>query len=100
LTPQRVELLKRIGFRWQVHDDSWCDRCEQLQEFSRKYGHIRVPVKGSTSGLHNWIKRRRRQYQLFAQGRVSTMSAERYQRLRDFGLFEWCSHESKRSTLT
>jgi Helicase associated domain len=89
LTPERVELLKSINFRWQVHDDSWCDRFAQLQAFARKHGHIRVPTKGSsTSGLHNWIKRQRRQYRMFAEGRVSKMSAERFQKLRDLGLFE------------
>ena len=85
LTPERVELLSSVGFQWQVQDDLWRDRFRQLEEFAQKYGHIRVPLKGSTTGLHNWIKRQRKQYRLFKQGKASTMSPERYEKLRLLG---------------
>jgi len=87
-TPERLELLRSIGFRWKVHDDSWSDRFFELHTFARKHGHVRVPANDeSTAGLHNWIKRQRKQHSLFLQGEVSTMSRDRYMKLRDIGLF-------------
>jgi len=85
LTPERVELLSSVGFQWQVQDDMWRDRFRQLEEFAQKNGHIRVPLKGSTAGLPNWIKRQRKQYRLFKQGKTSSMSMERYEKLRILG---------------
>ena len=82
LTPERVELLSSVGFQWQVQDDMWHNRFRQLEEFAQKYGHIRVPLKGSTAGLHNWIKRQRKQYRLFKEGKTSAMPTERYEKLR------------------
>jgi len=87
LTPERVELLREIDFRWKLHDDSWTARFLELQEFAEKNGHVRVPVhKASTSGLYHWIRRQRRHYDSYSKGKASSMSHERYLKLRDIGL--------------
>jgi len=87
LTPERVELLRGIDFRWKLHDDSWSARFSELQEFVEKQGHVRVPVnEAGTSCLYHWIKRQRRHYDLYLQGKPSSMSHERYIKLRDVGL--------------
>jgi hypothetical protein len=74
LRQDRMDLLEKIGFRWEeaksLHDDSiisihgtdqkWHDQYRKLVEFQRKHGHACVPscYKGDTT-LAKWVRKQR-----------------------------------------
>jgi hypothetical protein len=58
--------------------DHWMDRYKEMLDFYRDRGHSHVPsIFPDNQSLANWVKRTRRQYKLFQQGRHSSLTGER-----------------------
>lgn len=72
----------------------WDQAFEELLKFRSAHGHCQVPhdFKENPS-LSRWVKRQRYQNKLLKEGKPSTMSADRIERLDDIG-FVWHSHDS------
>ena len=73
----------------EVCDDRWEGQFAQLEQFVWRYGHARVPVRCRFNlPLSKWAKRQRYQYKLKQEGKHSTLSDRREQKLSSLG-FEW-----------
>jgi Helicase associated domain len=88
MTPDRLELLKSVGFVWDSHDVNWREKLEALELFRKHQGHCNVPSNYTDKKLATWVKCQRRQYKLYWDGKPSAMSAERIMELEKRG-FEW-----------
>lgn len=72
----------------------WDEAFEELLEFKRVRGNCQVPhgFKENPS-LSRWVKRQRYQFKLLKEGKASTMTDERIERLEAVG-FVWDSHNT------
>jgi hypothetical protein len=105
LSPQRVDLLARIGFEWsgevrrarprpdapQVPSslrkarareriDAWERSFAALADFAKRNGHVDVPDRGAQKSLARWVNEQRRRKQ------VGALSADRVRRLEALGM--------------
>ena len=91
LSPDRIERLEEIGFKWHVHNASFDKRCHELVAFKKEFGHCNVPrsYKGNPS-LRNWCNIMRNAYSKKQKGNKirSNLSQDRIERLEEIG-FEW-----------
>lgn len=85
LTAEQIELLDKLGFRWNVRDEKWTERFDELKQFKEQHGHCNVElVADEKDGLLTWVKGQRT---LLATG---GLSAERKELLDNIG-FLWTS---------
>jgi len=93
MTKERVEMLKRIGFSWNIKETSdrmaWNDHYVNLVRFKTINGHCKVPQRyPENPGLGRWVMTQRLQYKYMKQGKPTMMSQERFQALDKLG-FTW-----------
>jgi len=87
LSQQRIELLDRIGFQWEVLElanaEAWESRYAQLTAFKATHGHCKVPATWPENpSLGRWVSYQRRQKQ------SSTLNPTRETMLNAIG-FDW-----------
>jgi len=87
LTSDRIDRLEKIGFHFQPLENRFEERVEQLSEFIRKRGHMKVRYSDSRQ-LYEWINRQRAFFRDFMEGkggddtqRPHQMTLERVTRL-------------------
>jgi len=69
MTPDRLELLNKAGFVWNVFDAKWKEMYEQLLSFRREHGHSDVPEKFSQNpALTKWVQRQRMEHKMLVNG--------------------------------
>ena len=89
MTDERIAVLEKIGFVWDSHIAAWEQRINELMDYRSLYGHCNVPSSyPQNRQLAVWVKRQRRQYKFFGEGRPSNMSQDRIEALERIG-FEW-----------
>jgi hypothetical protein len=89
MTDERISVLEKIGFVWDSHVAAWEERRFELIEYKKSYGHCNVPSNYSNNRqLAVWVKRQRRQYKFFWDGKPSSMTNQRITALESIG-FEW-----------
>ena len=95
MTDDRVELLKKIEFVWNVHDSTWMSRYDELIEFQQSHGHCNVPQNYcANKRLGEWVMTQRRHYRHQQEGKQSrSMTNERISMLEAIG-FVWDAQES------
>ena len=71
--------------------EKWNQKYEELCVFREEEGHCNVPY--THEALIHWVKRQRYQYKLKMEGRPSTMTDERMEKLEKVG-FVWDAHAS------
>lgn len=61
LSTKQIQLLDRLGFCWDPHEDSWDRKFEELRKFIARHGHANVPCvrNGRSSPLAAWVRRQR-----------------------------------------
>jgi len=92
LTPERLELLKRLDFVWDAHQAAWQFRLIQFRQFVRIHGHGNVPSRYPPNpSLAVWAKFQRGQYRAFEEGSRSNLTQERVDDLSALG-FVWDIH--------
>lgn len=91
LTDDKERKLDDIGFIWSIQDKVWMDRLNELREFKKENGHVRVFTKDGSLG--NWVMIQRLQYGLKQKGKKNTLSDERMEALNELE-FEWDIHEA------
>jgi hypothetical protein len=102
LTAERQAALDRIGFVGDLQDAVWEERLNELQAFSARHGHCKVPTTYPPNpGLAIWAKCQRRHFKLFCAQKASgqewksnTMTDERILKLAQVG-FVFCNRSSK-----
>ena len=94
LTHERFEKLKSIGFCFDILDEQWHKRWEQLRKYKEVHNTCQVDKKIDPS-LAQWVDYMRGQYKSFRNGKNSTMTQERIDLLNRIG-FIWNNKESIR----
>jgi hypothetical protein len=75
LNADRQRELESLGVVWNLMDESWEKRYEQLREFHRRFGHIQMPAnRPEYKKLKRWLRRQK--------GRPHSLSEEQKNRLR------------------
>lgn len=101
LSEDRQQKLEAVGFVWDPQTSVWETRLEELGAYKMQHGHCNVPCRYKANpALGMWVKRQRRQYKLFQQGKLSNLSTDRFATLTKMG-FEWeiRSKSDKRDSL-
>jgi hypothetical protein len=91
LTPERIQLLNRMGFKWRVAKYTgtvtWEERVEQLQAFYLQEGHANVPQRYPPGkhppGLGDFVLIQRKKY------REGKLDAKRVLELEEMCPFQW-----------
>lgn len=86
LTPHRIDLLEQLDFVWNFRDALWLLRYEELKQYFVDHGHTNVPANWQPNEkLSSWVKSQKHQIQRQLQGRSSTMTEDRQQKLEALG---------------
>jgi hypothetical protein len=83
LSPERVERLSSLGFKWNTIDASWEEMFTELVRYKKLHGTCNVPRSWEdTPGLANWVNNQRAFY------KRKKLSFDQVERLEALG-FEW-----------
>lgn len=82
-----------IGFKWNMNEDSWKKRFNELLAFKDEFGHTKVPKTYKNRQLGSWVNYQRSQYKYFIDGKKSQLTQERIQLLNSIG-FVWNRHRT------
>jgi len=89
LTKERIVLLNKLGFVWEVYDSVWEKQLQQLVDFNNEFNHTHVPNKYTQNKqLGEWVATQRKQYKLIVEGKSSSLTKERIELLNKLG-FAW-----------
>jgi len=95
MSDDRVIALEKLGFVWNSHDAVWEERLKELKQYKNIFGNTNVPSKYQANPqLAIWIKRQRRQYKFLTEGKPSTMTPYRVEKLREIN-FSWSGRKPK-----
>lgn len=87
LTAERIQLLTKIGFQWEVMNrNAWDDKFQQLCDFREIHHHTRVPYSHPELGI--WVSEQRCNKKKLEKGRTSPLTKEKMGKLEQLG-FEW-----------
>lgn len=93
LSMKRLAQLESVEFLWDVQEQLWLKRYQQLQTFHAKYGHCRVPNNSlEFPQLGVWVRNQRREYKRLEHGEPSTLSTDRLARLEALDFAWYRSH--------
>lgn len=93
LSQERMDELEGYGFEWDTRILKWADRLEELREYAKREGHVRVPKHYSENPqLGRWTSTQRTQYRYYKEGKLSKLSDEQVQQLEEVG-FQWCNEK-------
>jgi len=90
IEPYREKALTPLGFNWDLREEKWEMRFDQLKEFKAKHGHCDVPTSGkkydADPHLQRWVNFQRKEYRKYKAGDLNNCLNEvRIQKLRDLG---------------
>ena len=96
ISPQRIQMLASIGFKWsnvKTPLKTWEERFQQLKQFQKEHNHLRVPQQHpNPPGLGGWVQEQRKVYREVNEnsGKVKNVAQaqERIKKLEAIG-FEW-----------
>ncbi len=90
VTPERVELLNKIGMLWSKNNALWERNFAEAERYYRKNGHLQVPAAYVTENgikLGAWINKLKRQ--ITGDSRYGTkLTEEQIERLNSIGM-DW-----------
>jgi len=86
LTGERIKLLENIGFVWNCLETAWEQHFQDLRDFVLRTGHCAVPSTYKRNPrLASWVVTQRRQCKLLEDGKQSSMTQKRLEKLRQIG---------------
>jgi hypothetical protein len=92
MTEERIQKLNDIGYEWSLRVlVDWDERFEELRAFQNEHGHCRVSQAEKDDDTHQlalWVKLQRKEYKLYQEGKNSTITQGRIQKLNGVG-FTW-----------
>ena len=63
LEPEKIELLNRLGFKWEPRSSGWRSKYLELVEYKRRFGNCMVPQEWNENPqLATWVSRQRLVY--------------------------------------
>ena len=67
LSDDRIQKLDGLGFTWEVHEDAWFERYEELRLYRKNHGDALVPKQYSHNGisLGRWVDQQRLHYKIY-----------------------------------
>lgn len=87
LTAERIQLLQKIHFQWEVMNrNAWDDKFQQLCDFHEIHNHTRVPYSHPELGI--WVSEQRRNKKKLEKRSTSPLTQEKMEKLEQLG-FEW-----------
>lgn len=96
MSDDRVSALKKIGFVWNSHDQVWEERLKDLKAYRNLFHDCYVPSNYAPNPqLAIWVKRQRRQYKFLKEGKTSTMTSYRIDKLNGIN-FAWSGRQCKK----
>jgi hypothetical protein len=94
MTAFRTQELESLGFEWEVSTHlgkAWENHLSELADYCKVHGHCNVPWNDSENAkLGRWIGKQRTQYRFYQEGKTSSLTTFRIQKLESLG-FEWDS---------
>ncbi|VEU34724.1 unnamed protein product [Pseudo-nitzschia multistriata] len=100
LTGERIKLLESIGFIWNCLDSAWEKNFQDLRAFAICHGHFSVPhTYEKNTKLSSWVVNQRRQCKLVEDGKPSSMTKHRFEKLEQIG-FPVVNKKRKRARST
>ena len=94
MTPDRLEMLKAIGFEFDLGrkilsaaDERWQSRLDELKRYEQEWGTLNVKQSQNPS-LYNWCQRQKACYRDKIRGRNSPLTKDREEALRSIGFFD------------
>lgn len=88
LSEERVKKLKKLGFKWEIerstleYDKKWEEHFQQLVDFKKKFGHVRVPYQWKENpSLSRWVQGQRERY----YNQKAILTKDKIKRLLDLG---------------
>jgi hypothetical protein len=89
MSNERIHALSSLGFCWSAHDACWSQKYEELKQYKNRHGHTNVPSCCDVNPkLAIWVKRQRQQYKFIMEGKPSTLTPYRTEKLLELG-FSW-----------
>lgn len=86
LTGERIKLLENIGFVWNCLETAWDQHFQDLRAFVLRTGHCAVPSTYKRNPrLASWVVTQRRQCKLLEDGKQSSMTQKRLEKLKQIG---------------
>ena len=86
ISEDHIRILESIGFTWNVFDEEWESRFDELNKYKEEHGNC--DVQTSADRLGSWVSTQR---QLYKEG---VLSNERIERLENIG-FAWDPFEAR-----
>ncbi|KAL7528498.1 hypothetical protein ACHAWF_002586 [Thalassiosira exigua] len=85
LSPERVDMLNRLEFVWDVHAWQWNETYHELLRYKEVHNHTNVPM--SYGGLGLWVYNQRAHYNSYRKGKRSKegMTPARLELLTNIG---------------
>jgi hypothetical protein len=78
LTPDRIQKLEQLEFRWNFRDHKWYTMLERLKHYYRRYGHLTIAMNDKVNeDLSRWLRLQRYHYNRLQDGLPSSMTEER-----------------------
>lgn len=87
LSDEKIKMLDKIGFIWEVHDELWEKRFNDLKQYKARFGHCNVGAGKSDKeykSLLYWVAYQRERY----HNKEKPLEPDRVRRLNEIG-FRW-----------
>jgi hypothetical protein len=92
MSAERIEMLSKLGFVWNVLDERWLEKFQDLEEDVRLNGPGFIPSRKDNRSLRTWIEHQRKLYRLKLAGEQGSLTAEREAMLNKLE-FPWNEHQ-------
>jgi hypothetical protein len=80
LTPDRIQLLEAIDFKWNYREHRWYSMQERLKQFHELHGHVHIAPNDETNrDLRGWLILQRYHYNRKTEGLSSPLTTQRIQ---------------------
>ena len=99
MTEERIKILEREGFVWDVHSYAWKLRFQELQYIIDVYGHAPISSIKNYDPLAKWVKLQRMYYRKYLNGQLTNITEEKIELLNSIG-FKWHQPRVKRRSQT
>jgi hypothetical protein len=99
MTEERIKILEREGFVWDVHSYAWKLRFQELQSIIDVYGHAPISRIKNYDPLAKWVKLQRMYYRKYLNGQLTNITEEKIELLNSIG-FKWHQPRVKRRSQT
>lgn len=87
LTLERIQVLDKLDFSWNLHERKWSSMLDRLQRYQEDHGHLKIDKENFD--LRVWLAVQRHAYSRMTQNRTSSMTESRQSALEAIPGFEW-----------